>query len=59
MTVAAAAPPTEPVDWPVIPRQAWRRGIGIPCETGGHPRVATPMIDDGEYGIISGGWAPN
>ena len=27
------------LDWPAIPRQAWRRGIGVPCPDVGHPRV--------------------
>lgn len=44
------------VDWPVIPRQAWRRGIGVPCPDVGHPRVAGPMVDDGEWaGVPIGG----
>src|SRR5207247_6957200 len=42
--------------WPVIPADAWRRGIGLPCPDVGHPRVTTPMIDDGEWaGIPIGG----
>jgi non-lysosomal glucosylceramidase len=46
----------EQVDWPAIPTVAWRRGIGVPCETVGHPRVEVPMIDDGEWaGIPIGG----
>ena len=41
---------------PVIPPDAWRRGIGLPCPDVGHPRVATPMIDDGEWaGVPIGG----
>jgi non-lysosomal glucosylceramidase len=44
------------VDWPVIPEVAWRRPIGEPCRTVGRPRVATPMIDDGEWaGVPIGG----
>ncbi len=43
-------------DWPVIPHQAWRRGIGVPCENVGHPRVSTAMVDDGEWaGVPIGG----
>jgi non-lysosomal glucosylceramidase len=42
--------------WPVIPVDAWRRGIGLACPNVGHPRVTTPMIDDGEWaGIPIGG----
>jgi non-lysosomal glucosylceramidase len=42
--------------WPAIPRQAWRRGIGVPCEDVGHPRVSSPMTDDGEWaGVPIGG----
>ena len=41
---------------PRIPTVAWRRGIGVPCAEVGHPRVATPMIDDGEWaGVPIGG----
>ena len=44
------------VDWPAIPHHAWRRGIGVPCEDVGHPRVSTPMVDDGEWaGVPIGG----
>ncbi len=43
-------------DWPAIPRQAWRRGIGVPCPDVGHPRVDQPMVDDGEWaGVPIGG----
>jgi len=46
----------ETVDWPIIPSVAWRRGIGVPCEDVGRPRVAGPMIDDGEFaGVPMGG----
>lgn len=46
----------ETVDWPVIPSVAWRRGIGVPCDAVGHPRVDQPMIDDGEFaGVPIGG----
>jgi non-lysosomal glucosylceramidase len=60
-----AAPPVErPIgapgrlgpDAPRIPADAWRRGIGVPCPDVGHPRVQTPMIDDGEWaGVPIGG----
>ena len=44
------------VDWPTIPRQAWRRGIGVSCPDVGHPRVDQPMVDDGEWaGVPIGG----
>ena len=44
------------VEWPTIPRQAWRRGIGVPCPDVGHPRVEGPMVDDGEWaGVPIGG----
>ena len=44
------------LDWPEIPEVAWRRGIGVPCERVGHPRVHTPMLDDGEWaGVPIGG----
>ncbi len=44
------------VDWPSIPRQAWRRGIGVPCPGVGRPRVRQPMVDDGEWaGVPIGG----
>jgi non-lysosomal glucosylceramidase len=44
------------VDWPAIPRQAWRRGIAVPCPEVGHPRVDQPMVDDGEWaGVPIGG----
>ncbi|HEY3164511.1 MAG TPA: non-lysosomal glucosylceramidase [Candidatus Limnocylindrales bacterium] len=56
MTVAAEAARSDPADWPDIPIQAWRRGIGVPCDPVGHPRVSGPMIDDGEFaGIPIGG----
>ena len=43
-------------DWPAIPAVAWRRGIGVPCERVGRPRVHTPMLDDGEWaGVPIGG----
>jgi non-lysosomal glucosylceramidase len=49
---AAAAEPSAPV----IPADAWRRGIGLPCPFVGHPRVTTPMVDDGEWaGVPIGG----
>jgi non-lysosomal glucosylceramidase len=51
----ATAAPTGP-DAPAIPPDAWRRGIGVPCADVGHPRVETPMIDDGEWaGVPIGG----
>jgi non-lysosomal glucosylceramidase len=41
---------------PAIPVDAWRRGIGVACPVVGHPRVETPMIDDGEWaGVPIGG----
>jgi non-lysosomal glucosylceramidase len=41
---------------PAIPVDAWLRGIGVPCPDVGHPRVETPMIDDGEWaGVPIGG----
>jgi len=44
------------VDWPAIPRQAWRRGIGVPCPDVGHSRVDQAMVDDGEWaGVPIGG----
>jgi non-lysosomal glucosylceramidase len=50
------AAPQRTADWPAIPEIAWRRGIGVPCEAVGRPRVETPMIDDGEWaGIPIGG----
>jgi len=55
---ATAGPPDDIVatDWPAIPRQAWRRGMGVPCPDVGHPRVAGPMVDDGEWaGVPIGG----
>jgi non-lysosomal glucosylceramidase len=55
MTVQDADPATIAV-WPAIPEVAWRRGIGVPCESVGRPRVSGPMIDDGEWaGIPIGG----
>ena len=52
---AAPAGPGD-VPAPVIPSDAWRRGIGLPCPGVGHPRVTTPMIDDGEWaGVPIGG----
>src|SRR4029078_12150640 len=43
-------------DWPVIPAAAWRRGSGVRRERGGHPRVAQPILDDGEFsGVPIGG----
>ncbi len=45
-----------PVGAPRIPADAWRRGIGVPCATVGHPRVSSPMADDGEWaGVPIGG----
>jgi len=50
------AVPESSIDWPAIPRQAWRRGIGVPCPDVGHPRVHLPMVDDGEWaGVPIGG----
>jgi non-lysosomal glucosylceramidase len=50
------APAPEPASWPTIPEVAWRRGIGVPCEAVGRPRVTSPMVDDGEWaGIPIGG----
>src|SRR6185369_114112 len=41
---------------PWIPDVAWSRGIGVPCPDVGHPRVESPMIDDGEWaGVPIGG----
>ena len=41
---------------PEIPAVAWRRPIGLPYPEAGHPRVHTPMIDDGTFaGIPIGG----
>jgi len=60
-TTAEPARPTEPtheadVPWPRIPAVAWRRAIGRPCPDVGHPRVAVPMLDDGEWaGVPLGG----
>lgn len=49
---AVAAGPSAPL----IPVDAWRRGIGLPCPGVGHPRVTTPMVDDGEWaGVPIGG----
>jgi len=43
-------------DWPAIPRQARRRGIGVPCDDVGHARVHQPILDDGEFsGVPIGG----
>ena len=51
-TEAAATGPSAPI----VPVHAWRRGIGVPCPDVGHPRVDTPMIDDGEWaGVPIGG----
>lgn len=56
MTAAIGGASREEVGWPEIPRQAWRRGIGVPCDDVGHPRVTGPMIDDGEFaGVPIGG----
>ncbi len=39
-----------------IPDVAWSRPLGLPCPDVGHPRVETPMIDDGEWaGVPLGG----
>jgi non-lysosomal glucosylceramidase len=47
--------PTGPLA-PSIPVDAWRRGIGLPCQDVGHPRVSSPMVDDGEWaGVPIGG----
>ncbi len=44
------------VGWPDIPSVAWRRPMGLPCPTAGHPRVDQPMIDDGPWaGVPIGG----
>jgi non-lysosomal glucosylceramidase len=49
-------PARETLEWPTIPAVAWRRGMGVPAERVGHPRVTGPMIDDGEWaGIPIGG----
>jgi non-lysosomal glucosylceramidase len=40
----------------MIPAVAWRRAMGLPCPDVGHPRVSSPMIDDGEWaGVPIGG----
>ena len=55
-TAAGEAAVVGDVVWPTIPLQAWSRGIGVPCERVGHPRVPTPMVDDGEWaGVPIGG----
>jgi non-lysosomal glucosylceramidase len=52
----AARAAAKDVPAPLIPADAWRRGIGLPCPDVGHPRVTTPMIDDGEWaGVPIGG----
>jgi non-lysosomal glucosylceramidase len=55
----ADAPPiadTAAVAWPVIPDVAWQRPVGLPCAEVGRPRVAGPMLDDGEWaGVPMGG----
>jgi non-lysosomal glucosylceramidase len=39
-----------------IPAVAWRRGIGVPADNVGRPRVTEPMIDDGAWaGVPIGG----
>jgi non-lysosomal glucosylceramidase len=49
-------PPADDSPWPAIPRQAWSRGIGVPAERVGHPRVDLPILDDGEFsGVPIGG----
>jgi non-lysosomal glucosylceramidase len=54
--VPAALAAAGEVPAPVIPPNAWRRGIGLPCPDVGHPRVTTPMVDDGEWaGVPIGG----
>jgi non-lysosomal glucosylceramidase len=56
VTATAEEPPGTRITWPAIPDVAWRRGIGVPSESVGRPRVTTPMIDDGEWaGIPIGG----
>jgi non-lysosomal glucosylceramidase len=56
VTAIAEDPVGEYVSWPTIPDVAWRRGIGVPCESVGRPRVTSPMIDDGEWaGVPIGG----
>jgi non-lysosomal glucosylceramidase len=53
--IGVQAPATGP-SAPVIPIDAWRRGIGLPCPNVGRPRVDAPMIDDGEWaGVPIGG----
>lgn len=52
---APAEPEAAEVDWPRIPTVAWQRGIGVPCETAGRPRVPG-ILDDGEFaGVPIGG----
>ena len=49
-------PPADDIPWPAIPRQAWSRGIGVPAERVGRPRVDLPILDDGEFsGVPMGG----
>jgi non-lysosomal glucosylceramidase len=50
---SAARTVAPPID---IPAVAWSRAMGLPCPDVGHPRVAVPLIDDGEWaGIPLGG----
>jgi non-lysosomal glucosylceramidase len=43
------------VAWPVLPSQAWSRGIGVPCPEAGRPRVPY-ILDEGEFaGVPMGG----
>jgi non-lysosomal glucosylceramidase len=54
MTVGEHAGAT--VAGPRIPSVAWQRGIGVPCDSVGSPRVSQPMIDDREWaGVPIGG----
>ena len=55
-TIGEEPAAADEASWPSIPEVAWRRGIGIPCASVGRPRVASPMIDDGEWaGVPIGG----
>jgi len=40
-------------DSPVsIPAAAWSRGIGVPYENAGKPRISQPLVDDGPWGGV-------
>ncbi len=53
---ASAASAAAGPEAPRIPAVAWQRGIGVPCPEVGHPRVTSPMTDDGEWaGVPIGG----